>query len=64
MSPMIWKCKDGHTWTNSFGNILHQKNWCKTCAGLEKHTLEKCQAVAKDRGGECLSTTYANISEK
>lgn len=63
-TPMTWECKDGHVWNNTFGNVLHQNNWCKVCAGLEKHTLEKCQKVAMKRNGECLSETYVNLSEE
>ncbi len=64
LTPMTWECENGHVWNNSFGNILHQNNWCRTCAGLDKHTLETCQEVANERNGECLSQTYVNFSEK
>ncbi|MEM5435489.1 hypothetical protein [Paraburkholderia diazotrophica] len=33
--------------------------WCSRCANLNKRdTLERMQAVARERGGQCLSSEY------
>ena len=28
----IWRCKDGHTWMATAGNVLHGGSWCPQCA--------------------------------
>lgn len=30
---MEWKCKYGHTFTSSFGNLKYKLKWCKYCSG-------------------------------
>ena len=35
-------------------------NWCMTCGGRKKLTIEEMQRTAKQYGGRCLSTTYTN----
>lgn len=57
---MRWRCFNGHEWKAKFNNIKHSKTWCPECSGTQKLTLEECQAVATERGGECLSTEYIN----
>ena len=56
---ILWRCSEGHEWHACLSHVLNG-TWCPYCAGTTKGTLEKCQAAAKDRGGECLSTEYVN----
>ncbi|MGZ0879023.1 hypothetical protein ACWZQY_023950 [Priestia megaterium] len=57
-----WECKEGHIWTAVWGSIKNG-TWCPVCNGTTgKVTLEKAQQVAKELGGECLSTTYKNVN--
>lgn len=57
---LIWQCGKGHTWKASPNNIIHNYTWCPVCRGHVKGTLEDMQAIAKARGGMCLSTYYVN----
>ena len=57
---MKWKCKQGHEWDSTFDNIKQGK-WCSICKKCKKYTIEECQQVAKELGGECLSTKYINV---
>ena len=59
---MEWKCKEeSHKpWWACFDLVKNGGNWCPTCAGNDKLTLEECQELAISRGGKCLSTEYKN----
>jgi hypothetical protein len=57
-----WECKKGHKWNAVWGSIK-RGSWCPVCNSTTgKVTLEKTQQVAKELGGECLSTTYENVN--
>jgi hypothetical protein len=57
--PLRWKCAVGHEWTVRPSSVK-AGSWCPVCAHNQKLKLEEMQEIAKDRGGECLSTTYRN----
>ncbi len=59
-----FKCKEGHTFETIPGEIKNGGAWCKNCAGLELGTIEEMIALAKSRGGECLSKEYINSATK
>jgi Probable Zinc-ribbon domain len=64
-TPLKWRCKEGHIWPAPAKGIL-KGHWCPKCGvsgGTNKKTLEDCQALAKKRGGECLSTEYVSNNE-
>ena len=46
---------------NRKGNLYKT---CDNCRHKRKITIKKCQQVAKERGGKCLSTEYKNSSKK
>ena len=53
-----FRCERGHEWA-AVGNLVLGGTWCGRCANLAKRrTLEQMQAVARERGGRCLSTAY------
>ena len=54
--------KDNNIWTASVSGIIHHGTWCPQCAGHKPWTLEYAQKVAKDKGGECLSKEYINMT--
>ncbi len=62
-TKLRWRCQEGHEW-ESKPNYVQQGNWCPQCGGSVPLTLEQMQAVARDRGGECLSTKYVNTRTK
>lgn len=57
------KCNKGHTW--SARTDFLSKRWCKKCADLDslKYDIIFCKKLAQDRGGECLSDVYLNVSK-
>lgn len=59
---MAWQCSKGHTFSMPYYSI-QKGEWCRKCF-IERIslTLEECQRVAKERGGECLSTEYRNVN--
>ena len=71
-NKLTWKCKDGHIWSATPGNVIFNGSWCPVCsrkndnermrtfALAKKHTIEEMQVLAKSRNGECLSETYSD----
>lgn len=53
-----FRCVKGHIWNATGNTLLSQRSWCRRCAGKAKHTLAAVRAVAKTRGGLCLSSRY------
>ncbi len=56
---LLWKCGKGHEWY-AMPETISSGSWCKVCAGLQRGTIEEMQAIAKSRGGKCLSEVYIN----
>ena len=56
-----WRCKLGHQWDATYGNVVCSGSWCQRCAGKAKHTLEEAQQVAQKLGGSCLASAYKNL---
>ena len=61
---MEWQCKYGHSWKTQPTHILNNHSWCPTCSGKIKHTIEEMHALAKTKGGACLSKVYKNSHVK
>jgi hypothetical protein len=59
-----WRCSENHEWMAVFYHIKNYNAWCPHCVGTAKLTIEECQKVAQERGGECLSTEYKNNNTK
>lgn len=62
-TPVTWRCSQGHTWDCEFHYIKNKGQWCPECAGNKKLTLSDVQALAQQRGGECLAAQYKSTSE-
>jgi hypothetical protein len=58
-----WRCAQGHRWTNTAGAVLDGR-WCPRCRTAPPNDLERMRALARDRGGRCLSRTYVSASAK
>ncbi len=62
---MDWECSRGHTWSAQYDGIKRGK-WCPYCdrinktRGKELLSIETAKTLAKEKGGECLSTDYKN----
>ena len=57
------KCSNGHIWD---ARPYHLKAgvWCPYCSGNIKLDLKELKAIAKQRGGQCLSKEYINNRTK
>jgi hypothetical protein len=59
-SALLWECGQGHRWEAVPASVKH-RSWCPVCAKAARcNTLESVQAIARQRGGECLSSRYIN----
>lgn len=65
--PLIWQCKEGHTWKTSLSHIKNDNSWCPICVSNNQSInralqdgIKIAKDIAKDNGGECLSNTYIN----
>ena len=63
-TKLKWQCSKGHTWMAQPQSIKNHRQWCPTCAGNIKLTIEAMHQIAKNRGGKCLSTKYVNNKTK
>jgi len=61
-SRLKWKCKYGHLWIATLDKVKNQGSWCPKCSGNTRLNIEDMQALAKKRGGKCLSSNYINNS--
>lgn len=60
-SMLMWQCGFGHKpWSASYSNVL-SGTWCPTCAHSIRGTIEDMSALAKSRGGRCLSEEFLNF---
>ncbi len=57
-----WRCVQGHEW-DATGDTIRRGCWCPVCAKC-KLTLEDFQAIAREKGGEFLSSIYRNRRTK
>ena len=63
-TKLRWRCVDGHEWEAPSSGVK-KGGWCPTCARAAlKLTLGEMQAIAKGRGGVCLSKTYVSTHTK
>lgn len=63
-TKLRWRCSIGHTWVAAPYNVKHNETWCPECSNCKKLDIEQMRALAKSRGGECLSAEYANSTTK
>lgn len=65
-----WECKEGHTWSATFHKVKNGKNWCPTCAIINrakkriKYSIEDLKKFALNKDGFCLSESFINIKSK
>jgi len=58
-----WECTKGHRW-EAFPDSVLRGSWCAVCSGTMRLSLDDMQALAKERGGKCLSEFYVNNKTK
>ncbi len=67
-TKLLWECAKGHRW-EAVPYSVKGGAWCRKCyytqRGISQRlSIEEMQAIAKQRGGKCLSTTYINNETK
>lgn len=58
-----WECGQGHKWAARPDSIQHGR-WCPTCARNYSKKIDEMRALAKERGGRCLSDEYCGAVKK
>jgi hypothetical protein len=61
MSPLDWKCKNGHIFSSSIINIRERKESCPICNPRKLYTINDMKAIAESHSGECLSKNYISM---
>lgn len=64
ITPVKWRCREGHKWKTAFHYIKNKRQWCPICSGNIKLTIRDMQALAATKGGKCLSEQYQNLNGK
>jgi hypothetical protein len=57
---LSWKCHKGHEWKATSASVKHSLSWCPKCSGRARLELEEIKALAKEKGGKCISEEYFN----
>ena len=61
-AKLRWQCAVGHTWEATGASVKYGR-WCPKCMGMG-WTIKDMQALAKKRGGKCLSKKYVSSRTK
>lgn len=63
-TKLRWRCAKGHEWEATPSAIV-QGRWCPRCAvrGPRPPTIRDLRALARERGGECISRSYRSSTE-
>lgn len=62
-TKLRWCCSKGHEW-EAIPNAISRGVWCPRCAGVAKLSIGEMRSLARQRGGQCLSTEYVNNRSK
>ena len=63
-TPMPFECAAGHSWLVRPADVI-SGTWCMKCARADlgkrkRHSIKSMHALAKSRGGKCLSDEYVS----
>jgi hypothetical protein len=64
-----FSCSEGHMWTTT-ASVIKQGGWCPVCklkvlADKQRiHSVDSMQAIAEQRGGKFLSTTFNSVNDR
>lgn len=57
MTRMMFECGEGHRWETTAVVVL-KGSWCPQCRYRPPDTVARLKAIARERGGRCLSDVY------
>jgi hypothetical protein len=61
--PLLWECAQRHQWQALPSHVKNAGHWCPICARIDRrHSLEDMRDLAKQHGGECLSTHHEDFA--
>jgi hypothetical protein len=65
---LLWRCAKGHKWLATTASVL-SGSWCRLCAmkrvqNARRSLIAEMRQLAKAKGGDCLSKTYINSTQK
>lgn len=63
-TSLAWRCGKGHLWQMAPRHMIGRGWWCPFCSGRRKYTLEDMKALARARGGECVSETFRSSHDR
>ncbi len=63
-TKLKFRCKNGHEFEAKPNDVKNKDSWCPACYGNKRLTLKEFQDIAKERGGECLSSEYKDSRSK
>ena len=64
-TDLRWRCAEGHEWGAPAASVTRGR-WCRVCADeahygdAKARVFSRVQAIAREKGGLCLSTEYVN----
>ena len=50
-TPMLWKCKKGHTWATKLSHVLHSGSWCPYCLFKSE---QACRSIIEAMTGKAF----------
>jgi hypothetical protein len=59
-TKLRWRCAVGHEFRATPADLRRSKSFCPECRSVKPGTLAEMQAIARSRGGKCLSRRYVN----
>lgn len=61
-SRLLFRCSCGHEF-EATGDVIRNDSWCIKCCGRGPLSLDVFVDLAREKGGECLSTSYERLSD-
>jgi hypothetical protein len=60
MTPVKWKCENGHVWKATTITVIDGESWCEKCGEtkLQTRLYDELKKIAKERQGRLISEKY------
>lgn len=60
-TKLLWECAEGHVF-EAVQSSVARGHWCPECSGARSGSLAEFRVLARQRGGDCVSTEYRGTS--